>query len=263
MERDQFNYLFANYTALTEEEATQIVALIKEYPYSQVIHSLAARASQDAGLPQRENILHLSAIYSTDRLALKSVMTEPKQKRLAWGADRENNVHVTEEVISSGLPLHEQILKDIEAMHESKRLFEEAIENLERSRKTPQPAEKKTIEPEKKVAYEKSNDIIEEIRLTKKKVKPDKQREQDIIIDQFIKAQPTISRPQPAAKPENDPDLSESSNQFSESIVSETLVEILLKQGKKEKAIEALKKLIWKFPQKKAYFAAQIEELRK
>jgi predicted Zn-dependent protease len=46
-------------------------------------------------------------------------------------------------------------------------------------------------------------------------------------------------------------------------IVSETLVEILLKQGKTEKAVEMLKKLIWKFPQKKAYFAARIEELKK
>jgi hypothetical protein len=41
------------------------------------------------------------------------------------------------------------------------------------------------------------------------------------------------------------------------------LVELLLKQGKKEKAVEMLKKLIWKFPQKKAYFAARIQELKK
>jgi len=45
--------------------------------------------------------------------------------------------------------------------------------------------------------------------------------------------------------------------------VSETLVDILIQQGKKDKAIEVLKKLIWKFPQKKTYFAAQIEELKK
>ena len=51
--------------------------------------------------------------------------------------------------------------------------------------------------------------------------------------------------------------------EFGDNIVSETLVELLLKQGKKDKAIEVLKKLIWKFPQKKAYFAAQIEELKK
>ena len=58
-------------------------------------------------------------------------------------------------------------------------------------------------------------------------------------------------------------DLAEPSVTYSDNIVSETLVEILLKQGKKEKAVEVLKKLIWKFPQKKAYFAARIEELKK
>ena len=58
-------------------------------------------------------------------------------------------------------------------------------------------------------------------------------------------------------------DLTEKSTHFADNVISETLVEILIKQGKKTKAIEVLKKLIWKFPQKKAYFAAQIEELKK
>ncbi|MCA6432085.1 MAG: hypothetical protein IM574_00635 [Cytophagales bacterium] len=58
-------------------------------------------------------------------------------------------------------------------------------------------------------------------------------------------------------------DLTEKIELLETHIVSETLVEILLKQGKTEKAVEMLKKLIWKFPQKKAYFAARIEELKK
>jgi predicted Zn-dependent protease len=82
------------------------------------------------------------------------------------------------------------------------------------------------------------------------------------MIDQFIRVQPTISGTKDKqAVPE---DLSTiRSGEFGDAIISETLVEILLKQGKKEKAVEVLKKLIWKFPQKKAYFASQIEELRK
>ncbi|HNG42094.1 MAG TPA: tetratricopeptide repeat protein, partial [Cyclobacteriaceae bacterium] len=59
-------------------------------------------------------------------------------------------------------------------------------------------------------------------------------------------------------------DLTEIKNgEFADNVISETLVEILIRQGKKEKAIEVLKKLIWKFPQKKTYFAAQIEDLKK
>ena len=99
---------------------------------------------------------------------------------------------------------------------------------------------------------------------TKKKIKLESTKivEQNEIIDRFIKTQPSITR-KPAAIPPESGDLSEPSGHFGENIVSETLVEILLKQGKKEKAIEVLKKLIWKFPQKKTYFASQIEELRK
>ena len=87
----------------------------------------------------------------------------------------------------------------------------------------------------------------------------------DEIIDQFIKSQPSISKNKLAASiaSESKEDLIEKNLTYGENIVSETLVQILLKQGKKEKAMEVLKKLIWKFPQKKAYFAAQIEDLKK
>ena len=60
-----------------------------------------------------------------------------------------------------------------------------------------------------------------------------------------------------------DPDARGYFGEYGGRFVSETLVEILVKQGKKDRAIEVLKKLIWKYPQKKAYFASQIEDLKK
>jgi hypothetical protein len=109
-------------------------------------------------------------------------------------------------------------------------------------------------------------DIIEEIAHTKSKIEPanEKQKEQLEIIDHFIKTQPSISNAKEKPTSTQEGDLSSiKTGEFGDNIVSETLVELLLKQGKKDKAIEVLKKLIWKFPQKKAYFAAQIEELKK
>ena len=50
--------------------------------------------------------------------------------------------------------------------------------------------------------------------------------------------------------------------EFGDQLVSENLAKILAKQGKTEKAIDIYKKLVWKFPQKKAYFASQIESLK-
>lgn len=107
--------------------------------------------------------------------------------------------------------------------------------------------------------------IVSEIKATRKKVQPEseKTKEQIEIIDQFIKTKPQLV---PSSSPaDENPDLASTlkSGEFGDHIVSETLAEILIRQGKKDKAIEVYKKLIWKFPQKKAYFAAQIEDLRK
>jgi predicted Zn-dependent protease len=112
---------------------------------------------------------------------------------------------------------------------------------------------------------EEGESLIDEIASTKAEIVPenDKQKEQIDMIDQFIKSQPSFAN---AKEKPNQPvsDLTAiKTGEFADSIVSETLVEILIKQGKKDKAVEVLKKLIWKFPQKKAYFAAQIEELKK
>ena len=121
-------------------------------------------------------------------------------------------------------------------------------------------------EPGKKKA-ETGDGLIDEIVNNKQEIDPEteKQKQQIQIIDQFIKAQPSISSAKEKTHVASPPtDLSTiKSGEFGDNIVSETLVDILLKQGKKDKAIEVLKKLIWKFPQKKAYFAAQIEDLKK
>lgn len=132
-------------------------------------------------------------------------------------------------------------------------------------------ASKQDIAPEDvdpKLKDKKTNpgpSIIEEIVSTKQEIRPEneKQKEQLEIIEQFIKTQPTITNQKDKPPAGSKEDLATiKTGEFSDNVVSETLVEILLKQGKKDKAIEVLKKLIWKFPQKKAYFAAQIEELK-
>ncbi|MBX2966687.1 MAG: hypothetical protein KF845_11105 [Cyclobacteriaceae bacterium] len=107
--------------------------------------------------------------------------------------------------------------------------------------------------------------LVDEIKSTRKKVQPEseKTREQIELIEQFIKSNPLITPPKTGSSEKADLASSLKSGEFGDHIVSETLAEILVRQGKKDKAIEVYKKLIWKFPQKKTYFATQIEELRK
>ncbi|MEL7003629.1 MAG: hypothetical protein AAFN93_12975, partial [Bacteroidota bacterium] len=88
--------------------------------------------------------------------------------------------------------------------------------------------------------------------------------EQQKIISKFIDKEPRIK----AAKDDksamvDQKDLAEPSTEFGEDLVSENLAKILAGQGKNSKAIDIYKKLIWKFPQKKSYFAALIQDLKK
>jgi predicted Zn-dependent protease len=110
-----------------------------------------------------------------------------------------------------------------------------------------------------------SDELIEEIRVSKEEIVPesDKQREQMAIINNFIKIQPSITNARERQSHASGDLATIKSGEFGDNIVSETLVEILIRQGKKDKAIEVLKKLIWKYPQKKSYFASQIEDLKK
>jgi predicted Zn-dependent protease len=137
--------------------------------------------------------------------------------------------------------------------------FEEVVEQLENgAHQLPTGSALPPIERVELIETE----LIEQIKSSKQQIIAEdvKHSEQIEIIDQFIKTQPTINKLKPVSEPT---DLTEKIELQETHIVSETLVEILLKQGKTEKAVEMLKKLIWKFPQKKAYFAARIEELKK
>ncbi|HEY9049537.1 MAG TPA: hypothetical protein VIN08_26745 [Ohtaekwangia sp.] len=145
---------------------------------------------------------------------------------------------------------------------------ERIIELAKAAQATAESEEQEHTKPKtrKKKNENSSEELIDEIVSSKEELtlEGDKQKEQLEIIEQFIKIQPSITPAKEKSGPPPSGDLSTiKTGEFGDNVVSETLVEILIKQGKKDKAIEVLKKLIWKFPQKKAYFAAQIEDLRK
>jgi hypothetical protein len=310
LEKKRFHTLLKNYTSLTREEAQILISLEKEFPYSQVIHSLAARATQDNELPEKEEQLHLGAIYTTDRAVFKSIMMAvphkknseaPKKSQAEPQKEIENNktaakqiqieVKLTENITATvtrvskevttpqidstpAIKMDEEVANesfyselthDLERLKELKQEFEETVKQFENGTLSAS-LDSEINHQKKKKPVDPTDELLTEIKSSKKKIKPEgpKQKEQIEIIDQFIKTQPSI-KGKVAIEEKSLPkgDLAEKSLTYNENIISETLVEILIKQGKKEKAVEVLKKLIWKFPQKKAYFAAQIEDLKK
>lgn len=323
MTKTEFKELLHRYTKSTQKEAEQVLLLEKEYPYSQLLHSLAARLSKDHSLPSQQEELQMAAVYSADRHVLKQIMSGEIR------AHNESPVYVDKTSVSN-LEYHdyaEEVVHDLEILHELKHNFEvlydeqakrndasnkasikkvstidrkpkakpvkkvkaKAVKSASAKAKKLKVVKKAKANPKKlaktsrtvsakkksKPSLEKkslvpksatlNDDLLHEIESSKRRLKPEstKQKEQIQLIDQFIKAQPSISsmRDRAASAPAGDL-TSFKQGEFGDQIISETLVDILKRQGKKEKAIEVLKKLIWKFPQKKAYFAAQIEELK-
>jgi tetratricopeptide (TPR) repeat protein len=261
--------------AASPAEAFEVLNLCKEHPASQVLHILAARFAKDHQLDIQQTALQEAAVYATDRSVLKSVMMQEFPIIREYTSEKKQNSLPSSESIAQihktidGIDYAKEVLVDLKKLQKTKHHFE-AIMEKEAARLAKQETKSKTQTkaPEKPTTRAKKAEvivdpIIEEIK-HKKKLKPSsKQKEQIEIIDQFIKTQPSISsaKNKPATTAT---DLTETKNdEFEEGLVSETLVEILIKQGKKDKAIEVLKKLIWKYPQKKTYFASRITELRK
>ncbi|MEL7147573.1 MAG: hypothetical protein AAFO69_14455, partial [Bacteroidota bacterium] len=99
-----------------------------------------------------------------------------------------------------------------------------------------------------------------------RKAKMKRLKMQRDIIEDFIDTSPQMpspARPTPG-EPEEDTatDLSADSQVTEEEIVSENMAIIYKNQGKNQKAIDIYKKLILKFPEKEAYFAARIKDLK-
>jgi hypothetical protein len=79
------------------------------------------------------------------------------------------------------------------------------------------------------------------------------------LINRFIETSPRLS---PPAETDQPVDISADSVREDEGLLTDTLARIYIKQGYYAKAIFSYEKLLLKFPEKSAYFAAQIEAIK-
>ncbi|RAU83265.1 hypothetical protein [Pontibacter arcticus] len=115
-----------------------------------------------------------------------------------------------------------------------------------------------SFHPELILEYSKTHEL-------EKAVQPGKHilSQQLNIIDQFLKLNPRLkTMANMKIKSEPQEDLSLKGTKIKKGIASESLAAIFLKQGKPKKAIKIYELLILKYPEKKSYFAEQIEKLQ-
>lgn len=95
-----------------------------------------------------------------------------------------------------------------------------------------------------------------------KKDKSAKKKDNQKVIDAFIKNNPVISRPSKDKEEGKSVDFAKQSSVIKKQIVSENMAKIQVKQGRYKQAIEIYEQLILKKPEKKSYFVGLIEELK-
>jgi len=109
-----------------------------------------------------------------------------------------------------------------------------------------------------------TDNLLNEIKKKKKEVAPNSknQKAQAELIENFIQKKPrAVSPPKHGANAGITPADEVLSSVLRMDVASETLANILAEQGKIDMAVEMLKKLIWKYPHKKPYFAGKIHLL--
>ena len=375
MNKQRFSQLVRHYGDINDEDRIKLHELVKSYPYSQIIHTLIAKANADANTDVSKQTLNYAALYTTDRGVLRNIiksqgpeLVEEKQVKEApkkstevipAKEDQEEKIEVqTLQDTATAEPvenpevetkknqkvsidstifdknqsenLRDNVLEELRQLEINRNNYLSQLEKennttTKRARSTKARAstptskkvtaatktskttkntttktatvkktatkataktatnKKSTSTAKKAASTTKKTTTASKKTTTKPKAKtPTKTKasttktsasvvkkkpvikEQRDIISKFIHEEPRITpRTETASDFDEQKDLSQPSTEFGEDLISENLAQILSNQGKKNKAIDIYKKLIWKFPQKKSYFAALIEDLKK
>ena len=213
--------------------------LCRNYPMFNLAHMLKVRSKEARGHDKGVD-LKVAAVYSSDRKKLYALVTEVNQPQVP--EPEEEIIPVEPGAIQFSDEPHSEA--DVIIEQHAPYVVPESSEDL-----------LELDEEEEQEAFT----LVETPTIDEVERKP-KGSTKKKLIDSFIRDEPGAIR---ADKHTNlKGDVSLSSIREHDGFITDTLAKIYVKQGLFAKAIYAYEKLSLKYPEKSAYFAAQIEKIK-
>lgn len=256
MNAAQFLDIISRKDSLEKGEILQVKKVQENFPYFQIPFVLTTRHDFLKDPDKKSPSLGQAAINSPDRIWLKNLIENSDTA----GFKKEFEKKPNEEV--DLLPEERNDKFDASLLTQS---LKKLGENL-KGQKLEDIDPKAETDPQKAKAKRRklpADDLIETIKRKEKKVIVDsKMQEQIDLIKAFSKKDIKLATIREIEANQNTENLAASSTKFHDNLLSESFAKLLVNQGKKKMAIEIYEKLSLKFPDKRAYFADLIENLK-
>ena len=276
LDKETFSYWVTHPEDLTPTDLVQLQESLSAYPYCQSLHTLMAKAASVHQRSQTIPYVRQAAAHALSRNTLRKLIDNEFQ----WS---ENLLTKLNELSAKHVSIPDDYQQESYALFKSKTGFTNGFPKFsllhwssptDGSNQTPNASRRpepvvSLPTPEDPTILETGlqNDLAQIAEPTPAQPAPstaDLERQRQFeLIDSFIRTEPRISpvKAKTGELPDQE-DLTKRSKPIGGGLVTESFAKILEKQGKIDKAVEIYEKLIAKNPEKKAYFAAKISELK-
>ncbi len=249
----------------------EVNKLCKNFPEFSTAHLLKVRIMEALGY-EKQKQLKLAAVYSMNREKLLQLVNEAKPTKEAAEAEVEEadahnespeiiefseesnedaDIIIEQHAPYAGVEPGTDLLELDEEPDEELLVLEDESDEVQIEENTEGTAEE--VSSEEPLVEKEETPVVDP-------VENGKENNGNHLISNFIKGEPGPIRADQETRLKGDVSLA--SIREHDGFITDTLAKIYVKQGLFAKAIYAYEKLSLKYPEKSAYFAAQIEKIR-